>query len=70
MVANKHKYGFPSTMIFLIVQFPFAESLTYLAKHSVLVASKLANKNEENINSLIDIKTENVNGTPLIFSKL
>ena len=48
-------------MIFLIVQFPFAESLTYLAKHSALVASALTNKNEKNINSLRDRKIENVN---------
>ena len=62
VVANKHKHGSPSTMIFLIVQFSFAESLTYFAKHSILVASTLTNKNEENINSLTDRKTENVNG--------
>ena len=61
-MAKKHKPGFASTIVFLIVQFPFLESLTYLAKRSVLVASTLTNKKEENINILTDRETENVNG--------
>lgn len=37
------------------------EFLAYFATHSLLVAYTLTNKNKENINSLRDRKTENVN---------
>lgn len=50
-------------LIFFIVQFPFAKSFIYLAKHFYISCiDTVTNKNETNVNSLTIRKTKNANG--------